>query len=617
MKNIKLKFIHLFCFALLFLFTASFAQRAEKPSNKIKVFVIGSMDKYHTPMVKKSMPVFQKMAADNNFEIHFTRDTSELTPQILSKYQVFIQLSIAYFDFSRAQQFAIQRFINSGRGWIGIHGAGLTGKQFAAKDGRDWKWYWRLLGDAYYTPHPPLQDGAVKVENSEHPVTKNLPASFSLRDEWYEFVNAPSNVNVLAVADESTYKPKKPMGYHPVIWTNPAYNRVLYISVGHDSTSCDNESYKILLRDAIKWAASDEVKEQKQTNSNEASVLVNPVGYNTDLPKTAEFRSKAPLEAETRFKMINAMTLDSVFTGKVGKSIQVVKQGLEEWHSPVDFSSISKPGYYKIQVLTNNQVYESVDFEIGKNLSVEKLIPSICPGDAPSAQPKFKAIVLTERGGHHESFVVAGLDWLKQYSKQENFEYIVLNKPDTLTKEFLKDYQLFIQLNFPPYMWSDQSKAAFEDYIDNGKGAWIGFHHASLLGEFDGYQIWPWFSDFLGGIRFKNYVAARADGEVYIEKKKHPVFAGLPAHFNLPGEEWYTFDKNPREKTVVLANVDENSYKPRTDITMGDHPVIWSNQNKKAKNIYFLFGHHGGLFEVKEFTQLFTNTMKWSVKNNK
>jgi type 1 glutamine amidotransferase len=245
------------------------------------------------------------------------------------------------------------------------------------------------------------------------------------------------------------------------------------------------------------------------------------------------------------------------------------------------------------------------------------LLVMLCAVTTLVAQPKFKAIVLTERGGYHESFVAAGLNWLEQYARQENFEYVVINKPDTITKEFLKDYKLFIQLNFPPYMWSDESKAAFEDYIDNGKGAWIGFHHASLLGEFDGYPMWPWFSDFLGGIRFKNYVAARADGEIHIEKKKHPVFAGLPSHFNLPGEEWYTFDKNPREKAEVLANVDENSYKPQTEIKMGDHPVIWCNPKKKARNIYFLFGHHGGLFDVKEFRQLLTNTMKWAVGENK
>jgi type 1 glutamine amidotransferase len=266
------------------------------------------------------------------------------------------------------------------------------------------------------------------------------------------------------------------------------------------------------------------------------------------------------------------------------------------------------PGFYKRLLHWNQNNFMKRSFIF--------LTLIICLGTSTVlfAQPKFKAIVLTERGGHHESFVVAGLDWLSQYAKQENFEYIVLNNPDTITKEFLKDYKLFIQLNFPPYMWSDESKAAFEDYIDNGKGAWIGFHHATLLGEFDGYAMWPWFSEFMGGIRFKNYVAARADGEVYIEKKHHPIFAKLPAHFNLPGEEWYTFDKNPREKIEVLATVDENSYKPATDIKMGDHPVIWTNPKKKAKNIYFLFGHHGGLFEVKEFKQLLTNTMKWAVE---
>lgn len=235
-------------------------------------------------------------------------------------------------------------------------------------------------------------------------------------------------------------------------------------------------------------------------------------------------------------------------------------------------------------------------------------------GNVVCAQPKFKAIVLAERGEIHESFVVAALDWLYDYSKRTNFEYIVINNPDTISKEFLSEYKLFIQLNYPPYRWSDQSKAAFEDYIDSGKGAWIGFHHASLLGEFDGYPMWPWFSDFLGGIRWKNYIAARADGEVHIEKKSHPVFARLPSHFNFPGEEWYTFDKNPRENVQVLATVDESSYKPQSDIKMGDHPVIWLNPKKKAKNIYFLFGHHGGLFDSEEFKQLFANSIQWAVK---
>jgi type 1 glutamine amidotransferase len=240
----------------------------------------------------------------------------------------------------------------------------------------------------------------------------------------------------------------------------------------------------------------------------------------------------------------------------------------------------------------------------------------LAAGTALRAQPAFKAVVLAERGEIHESFVVAALAWLNEYSKKANFEYIVINHPDTISEAFLAKYELFIQLNYPPYRWSDQSKAAFENYIDTEKGAWIGFHHASLLGEFDGYPMWNWFSDFLGGIRWKNYIASRVAGEVHIEKKHHPVFNKLPAHFNLPGEEWYIFDKNPRNNVEVLATVDENSYTPTSDIKMGDHPVIWSNPKKKSKNIYFLFGHHGGLFEVKEFKQLFINAIQWAVKEN-
>lgn len=232
------------------------------------------------------------------------------------------------------------------------------------------------------------------------------------------------------------------------------------------------------------------------------------------------------------------------------------------------------------------------------------------------SQTKKRMIVIAERGEIHESFVAAALEWLDDYSDANHLEYDLITETDSISTDFLARYDLFLQLNFPPYRWSGESKAAFEDYIDNGKGAWIGFHHAALLGEFDGYGMWGWFSDFLGGIRFKDYIAERVDGEIYIEDKDHPIFKSLPEQFNLPREEWYTFDRNPRDGAKVLATVDEDSYTPPSDITMGDHPVIWTNPTKKAKNVYFLFGHHGGLFEIQEFTTLFENTLQWALKKD-
>ena len=76
-------------------------------------------------------------------------------------------------------------------------------------------------------------------------------------DEWYEFDKSPRpDVHVLATADESSYKQNKPMGDHPIIWTNEKFDRMIYIGVGHDASVCANAAYAILIRDAILWAAS-------------------------------------------------------------------------------------------------------------------------------------------------------------------------------------------------------------------------------------------------------------------------------------------------------------------------------------------------------------------------
>ncbi|MGY3054614.1 type 1 glutamine amidotransferase [Pedobacter sp. UYEF25] len=229
-------------------------------------------------------------------------------------------------------------------------------------------------------------------------------------------------------------------------------------------------------------------------------------------------------------------------------------------------------------------------------------------------QRNIKALVLTERGGQHEGFVVAALGWLQPFATKNHIELTVINNTEPINEAYLADFSLFIQLNYPPYNWTDTAKGALEKYIDEGRGGWVGFHHATLLGQFDGFGLWQWFSDFMGGIQFKNYIADRASGTVSVEATKHPVMRGLPRSFIIPDDEWYIFDKNPRSNVTVLANVDESSYQPPTDIKMGDHPVIWVNPNKKAKNVYFLMGHHANLLRSEEFKKMFANAILWASK---
>src|SRR6516164_3099168 len=167
---------------------------------------------------------------------------------------------------------------------------------------------------------------------------------------------------------------------------------------------------------------------------------------------------------------------------------------------------------------------------------VKRLLPlfslafTLCSVALPAqlAKPRFKAVAIAEAGGIHKPFVDAAQVWLNQLAKRENFAVDYIQNTDKIDDEFLSHYQLFIQLNYPPYMWTPTAMAAFRKYIEEGRGGWIGFHHATLLGEFDGYPMWPWFSDFVGGIRFKDYIATFSTAHVIVEDKNHPVTRGLP-----------------------------------------------------------------------------------------
>ena len=232
---------------------------------------------------------------------------------------------------------------------------------------------------------------------------------------------------------------------------------------------------------------------------------------------------------------------------------------------------------------------------------------------AQTKAPKFRALVLTEKGGQHGDFVNAALKWLDELAVKNNFAIDVYDNTDMINDAFLAKYKVFIQLNYPPYTWKEEPMAAFRKYIEEGKGGgWVGFHHATLLGEFDGYPMWNWFSDFMGGIRFKGYIASLVSGTVIVEDKKHPVMKGVPHTFAVTNEEWYTYDKSPRENVHVLANVEESSYSPVSDITMGDHPVVWTNEKMKARNIYIFMGHHPDLLKNESYKTLVRNSILWA-----
>ena len=124
--------------------------------------------------------------------------------------------------------------------------------------------------------------------------------------------------------------------------------------------------------------------------------------------------------------------------------------------------------------------------------------------------------------------------------------------------------------------------------------------------------MWQWFSKFMGDTRYKNYIATFVKAKVNVEDKTHPVMKGVSPSFIVEKEEFYTYEKSPRPNVHVLASVDELTYVPDSDIKMGDHPVIWTNEKVKARNVYIFMGHSPELFKNKTYTTIFSNSIFWA-----
>src|SRR6201996_4839813 len=146
-------------------------------------------------------------------------------------------------------------------------------------------------------------------------------------------------------------------------------------------------------------------------------------------------------------------------------------------------------------------------------------------------KPQFKTLAIAEIGGGHVLFTEAAKIWLNKLAADSNFTIDYITDTKTITKSLLANYQLFIQLNYPPYPWGEEAQAAFTDYIEQGRGGWVGFHHPTLLGVFDGYPMWQWYSDFMGGIQFKDYLPGGTSAKLTIEDRSHPAMKGLQATF--------------------------------------------------------------------------------------
>jgi hypothetical protein len=225
------------------------------PLFKVIAFYTAKNDLAHISFVHEANKWFPQMAALYNFSYDSTNNWNNLNEEFLSHYQVVIFLDTR--PEKTTQRDAFKKYMDNGGAFIGFHFAGftLTNSDFP----QNWNWYHNtFIGAGQYksnTWHP--TPAILRVEDSTHPVTKNLPKTFkSSPNEWYRWekdIRLNPDIKVLLSIDSTSFPlgngPKQSeiwhSGYYPVVWTNKNY-KMLYVNMGHNDIDYDNKTNKEL-----------------------------------------------------------------------------------------------------------------------------------------------------------------------------------------------------------------------------------------------------------------------------------------------------------------------------------------------------------------------------------
>ena len=251
MRAIKL-FI-LFVFIQILISTTATAQK------QFKALIVTTTRGWHHESLHAGVLALQDLARKNFFDAVLWEDPNGFTDKYLSQFQVVIFLNTTGDIFDSAQQKVMERYIQSGKGYVGIHSASDTEY--------DWDWYNKLVGRMFHI-HPTIQTAELNIVDTTFPGLQGFANNKLWTDEWYEFgPEKTTDLHYILAVNESSYNPKADWGarakgegmgkLHPIAWYhNFDGGRAFYTALGHMPTDFSDPAFLNHLYAGIFWAAT-------------------------------------------------------------------------------------------------------------------------------------------------------------------------------------------------------------------------------------------------------------------------------------------------------------------------------------------------------------------------
>lgn len=221
-----------------------------RDTREIKVLVFSKTASFRHESIKAGKEAFIELGKKHGFAVDTTESAELFNEKTLKNYNVIVFLNTTGDVLNDAQQLEMNRWVQAGGGFVGVHAAADTEYE--------WPWYGELVG-AYFNGHPNdpnVRDASVSVIDKTHISTKHLPETWVRTDEWYNYKDIRPEINVLLNLDEKTYQGGTNGENHPIAWYRDFDGgRTWYTGLGHTNECYSDADFIQMLWGGIEYAA--------------------------------------------------------------------------------------------------------------------------------------------------------------------------------------------------------------------------------------------------------------------------------------------------------------------------------------------------------------------------
>src|SRR5680860_1012231 len=184
--------------------------------------------------IPNSIKALKKLLDENSMTYEASEDPSLFTDKNLENFNllIFSNTNNEAFDNDQQRQ-AFQKYIQNGGGFVGIHSA--SGSE------RDWPWFWAMLGGKFFR-HSPFQYFNIVKIDPDHPAATPVPDYWQREDESYYLKELNQDIHVILATDLTSIDDEKVLDYpsntfgkyFPVSWYHTFDGGYQwYTSLGH------------------------------------------------------------------------------------------------------------------------------------------------------------------------------------------------------------------------------------------------------------------------------------------------------------------------------------------------------------------------------------------------